>query len=220
MSKEELKVEFPKELPEHIKLAFKIIIIGNSSVGKTCLIKRIIKNEFEENYQTTIGFEFITMNVKINDSLFKLQIWDTCGQEVYSSVIKSFYQNSILGIMVYSIEDKKSFENLDFWLNEVKKNTEEIFPIVLIGNKSDSNNREVSFNEGEDYAKKNNFICFNEASAKNGENVIQIFEKISLYLYNEYKDISFSRSNTFGNLNDDTVKLPDVQTENKKKGCC
>ena len=101
MSKEELKVEFQKELPEHIKLAFKIIIIGNSSVGKTCLIKRIIKNEFEENYQTTIGFEFITMNVKINDSLFKLQIWDTCGQEVYSSVIKSFYQNSILGIIVY-----------------------------------------------------------------------------------------------------------------------
>ena len=131
---EELKVEFLKEIPNNIKLAFKIIIIGSSSVGKTCLIKRIINNEFEENYQTTIGFEFITMNIKIKDSLFKIQMWDTCGQEIYSSVIKSFYQNSILAIMVYSIDDKKSFENLDFWLNKVKNNTEENYPIFLIGN--------------------------------------------------------------------------------------
>ena len=217
---EELKVEFLKEIPNNIKLAFKIIIIGSSSVGKTCLIKRIINNEFEENYQTTIGFEFITMNIKIKDSLFKIQMWDTCGQEIYSSVIKSFYQNSILAIMVYSIDDKKSFENLDFWLNEVKNNTDENYPIILIGNKSDSDNREVSFNEGENYAKKNKFIYFNEASAKNGENVTQIFEKIALYLYNEYKDISFSRSNTFGNISDDNVKIPDIQVENKKKGCC
>ena len=131
---EELKVEFLKEIPDNIKLAFKIIIIGNSSVGKTCLIKRMINNEFKDNYETTIGFEFLTMNVKIKDTFFKLQIWDTCGQEVYCSVIKSFYQNSILGIMVYSIDDKKSFENLDFWLNKVKNNTEENYPIFLIGN--------------------------------------------------------------------------------------
>ena len=101
---------------------------------KKWLIKRITNNAFEENYQTTIGFEFITMNIKIKDSLFKIQMWDTCGQEIYSSVIKSFYQNSILAIMVYSIDDKKSFENLDFWLNKVKNNTEENYPIFLIGN--------------------------------------------------------------------------------------
>ena len=160
------------------------------------------------------------MNIKIKDSFFKIQIWDTCGQEVYSSVIKSFYQNSILAIMVYSIDDKKSLENLNFWLNEVKNNTDENYPIFLIGNKSDSDNREVSFNEGENYAKENKFIYFNEASAKTGENVTQIFEKIALYLYNEYKDISLSRSNTFGNISDDSVKIPDIQIEKTKKGCC
>ena len=217
---EELKVEFLKEIPDNIKLAFKIIIIGNSSVGKTCLIKRMINNEFKDNYETTIGFEFLTMNVKIKDTFFKLQIWDTCGQEVYCSVIKSFYQNSILGIMVYSIDDKKSFENLDFWLEQIKNNSEGDYPIFLIGNKSDSNNRKVSFEEAENYSKKNNFVYFNETSAKNGENVIEIFKKIALYLYNEYNDISFSRSNTFGSLNDNDVNLPNNIKKEKQKKCC
>jgi small GTP-binding protein len=84
-------------------LSFKIIIIGDPSVGKSCLALKATKNLFESNYTTTLGFEFFTFNIKINDKIIKLQIWDTCGQEVYKSLVSNFYRNSSLAIMVYAI---------------------------------------------------------------------------------------------------------------------
>jgi small GTP-binding protein len=84
-------------------LTFKLIVIGESGVGKSCLTMKATKNLFETNYQTTVGFEFFTFNVKINDKIIKLQIWDTCGQEIYKSLITNFYRNSSLAIMVYAV---------------------------------------------------------------------------------------------------------------------
>jgi len=83
---------------------FKLIIIGDSGVGKSCLSIKATKNLFENNYNTTVGFEFFTFNIKINDKVVKLQIWDTCGQEIYRSLITNFYRNSSLAIVVYSID--------------------------------------------------------------------------------------------------------------------
>lgn len=85
-------------------LSFKLIVIGDSGVGKSCLTMKATKNLFEKNYSATVGFEFFTFNVKINDKIVKLQIWDTCGQEIYKSLITNFYRNSSLAIMVYSID--------------------------------------------------------------------------------------------------------------------
>lgn len=85
-------------------LVFKVIIIGDSGVGKSCLTIKAIKNTFQDEHNSTIGFEFYTFNVKINDKSIKLQIWDTCGQEVYRSLINSFYRNACLAILVYSID--------------------------------------------------------------------------------------------------------------------
>ena len=117
MSSKELKFDFDYEiLPEtnnKYDLTFKIIIIGDSGVGKSCLTQMATKNNFESNYQTTIGFEFFVLNIKIGDKIIKLQIWDTCGQEIYRSLISNFYRNASLAIMVYSVTDRKSFENLD-----------------------------------------------------------------------------------------------------------
>ena len=221
--KEKLKVEFLKEteeMKEELKLAFKIIIIGNPSVGKSSLIKRAIKNEFIENYSTTIGFEFLTMYIKVNDLKFKLHIWDTCGQEIYRSIIKAFYKNSVIAIIVYSVEDKKSFEDINFWNNEIKKQSESDHPIFLIGNKSDSEERIISKEEAENYAICQNFNFFMETSAKTGENIKEIFEEIAIYLYNEYKDISISKDDSsFGRMND-SIKLPNSKNIEKKKGCC
>ena len=85
-------------------LSFKLIVIGDPGVGKSCLTMKATKNLFENIYSATVGFEFFTFNVKINDKFVKLQIWDTCGQEIYRSLITNFYRNSSLAMMVYSID--------------------------------------------------------------------------------------------------------------------
>jgi small GTP-binding protein len=85
-------------------LSFKLIVIGDSGVGKSCLTLKATKNQFESNYNATVGFEFFSFNIKINDKVIKLQIWDTCGQEIYRSLITNFYRNSSLAIMVYAID--------------------------------------------------------------------------------------------------------------------
>ena len=100
----DLKYEIVNEDYPQYDLSFKIIVIGDSGVGKSSLTTKAIKNYFEECYNTTVGFEFFTLTLRIQDKLIKLQIWDTCGQEIYKSLISSFYRNSSLAMMVYSIE--------------------------------------------------------------------------------------------------------------------
>ncbi len=85
-------------------LSFKLIVIGDSNVGKSCLTMKATRNCFENLHSPTVGFEFFTFNIKINDRIIKLQIWDTCGQEIYRSLITNFYRNSSLAMMVYSID--------------------------------------------------------------------------------------------------------------------
>ena len=118
-------------------LNFKIIIIGDSGVGKSCLSLQATKGVFEQLYAPTIGFEFMTFFVKVEEKTIKLQIWDTCGQEVYRSIISSFYHNSSLAIIVYSIDNEDSFSDLEFWLNELKTKGNPDINIFLIGNKAD-----------------------------------------------------------------------------------
>ena len=86
-------------------LSFKVIVIGNSGVGKSCLSIKATKNIFENNYLATVGFEFFSFNIKLDDKIIKLQIWDTCGQEIYRSLITNFYRNSALAVVVYSIDE-------------------------------------------------------------------------------------------------------------------
>jgi len=95
------------------------------------------KNLFENHYSATVGFEFFTFNVKINDKVVKLQIWDTCGQEIYRSLITNFYRSSALGILVYAIDNKNSFDNLDVWLKDLKTQSNPDVKVFLIGNKTD-----------------------------------------------------------------------------------
>jgi Ras-related protein Rab-1A len=97
-------VILPDDYPTY-DLSFKLIIIGDSGVGKSCLALKGTKNLFEDNYISTIGFEFFNFNIKVEDKVVKLQIWDTCGQEIYRSLIANFYRNSSLAIMVYAIDE-------------------------------------------------------------------------------------------------------------------
>ena len=102
-SSEEIKAEVLPEDYNQYDLSFKMIVIGDAGVGKSCLTAKASKNIFEESYSATIGFEFLVFNVKLNDKVIKLQIWDTCGQELYRSLISSFYRNASLAMMVFII---------------------------------------------------------------------------------------------------------------------
>jgi small GTP-binding protein len=134
---DDLKVDLLPDDYSQYDLSFKIIVIGDSSVGKSCLTMKATKNLFENHYSATVGFEFFTFNVKINDKVVKLQIWDTCGQEIYRSLITNFYRSSALGILVYAIDNQNSFDNLDVWLKDLKTQSNPDVKVFLIGNKTD-----------------------------------------------------------------------------------
>ena len=138
-SEELLDADF-EILPQDIggpDLVYKIIIIGDSGVGKTCLTYRATTGKFHESETPTLGFEFFPLFVKYKDKILKLELWDTCGQEAYRSLIKSFYINSSMAIIVYSKDDKKSFESIPEWIRQCRSLCSVNTKYILIGNKKD-----------------------------------------------------------------------------------
>ena len=166
-------------------LNFKIILIGNSGVGKSCITLKATKDIFKEDFTSTIGFLFFSYHVKINDKLIKLQIWDTCGQEIYKALITQFYRSSALAIICYSVTDRKSFKDVEAWIKNVKSNSNPDCKLFLIANKIDLPNRVISTEEGKKCQKENGFECYMETSAKNGINVNELFVNCTLTLYKE-----------------------------------
>ena len=228
----DLEIDFKYEiLPDdylQYDLSFKIIVIGDSGVGKSCLTNRATTNLFEDTYSATVGFEFLSFNVKINEKVVKLQIWDTCGQELYRSLITNFYRNSSLAIIVYAINSKDSFENIEMWLRELRTHSNPDAKVFLIGNKIDlENERKITREQGENFAKTNKLHLFLESSAKTGFNAKKVFIKAAKVLYDEhlkYKNIEDNASSNSGEQNeggDTAEKLRPVGVnDKKKKGCC
>ena len=204
-------------------LSFKLIVIGDSGVGKSCLTNNAVKNTFEEAYNATVGFEFFTFNVKMCEKVIKLQIWDTCGQELYRSLITNFYRNSSLAIMVYAINDKATFENIEMWLRELRTHSNPDAKVFLIGNKVDlEKEREVTTEQGENYCKQNKIDLFMESSAKTGLNTQNIFLKAAELLfdnYNKYQNKKNENENEDDDHKDENKVLND-ESRNPSKGCC
>ena len=205
-------------------LSFKMIVIGDAGVGKSCLTSQASKGIFEESYSATVGFEFLVFNVKLNEKVVKLQIWDTCGQELYRSLISSFYRNSSLAMMVYAINNKESFMHIESWLKEVKLQSNPDIKVFLIGNKSDlEEERKVTLEEAKTFKEEHGIHYFSEASAKNGINAKEVFIEAAKLLYLEhlkYKDSTFQK---LGNDNKDVlipVKVSKKKSNRKKGGCC
>lgn len=233
---EDIKAIFLDEESNQFDLSFKLIVIGDSSVGKSCLTMKAIKNLFDENTQATVGFEFFSCNVKIDNKTVKLQIWDTCGQEIYRSLITNFYRNAAFAIIVYSIDNRKSFENVGFWLKELKNFSSVNIQTFLIGNKNDLEGmRKVTFQEGESLSKELSMNGFLETSAKTGLNARRLFLDSSIILYKNYNfnssRRSFSRSSSYDQslVRENKIKLPTTMNDEKKgkvedggkdKKCC
>ena len=206
------EAEEPKDM-----LTFKIIIIGNSGVGKTSITTSAVKNVFINDYKSTIGMEIFSLYLKVNDKPIKLQIWDTCGQEIYRSLIKNFYRNSSLAIIVYSIDKKNSFKDINLWIKEIRVNSSPDIKIVLIGNKSDlDKDRQVSYEEGKKYLDDDEVLKFFETSAKTGENIKKLFQEISIILYKDYK--YFNKGNLTRSSGSFKAKKADLSK--KKSKCC
>ena len=217
----ELKVEIITDDDIVCDLKFKIIVIGDCSVGKTSLISNGTKNIFKEDYSPTISFEILNFNIKINDKIIKLEFWDTCGQEEFKSLVKQFYKNSALAMLVYSIDSKKSFDDIKSWLHEVKSESNPNIKIFLIGNKTDlEDERQVQLKDANTFMNENKFDFFCETSAKNGLNVKKLFIQAAKLLYNEhlkYKERALKQ------INNIPIPVPvkiDKNKSKKKQGCC
>ena len=208
---------------EENEINFKLIIIGNQGVGKSSLTIRAIKNTFEEFYTPTIGFDFQTHYTKIEDKKIKLQIWDTCGQEGYRALITSFYRNASLAILVYSIDSQKSFDSLEDWLNDIKTQSNPETKIVLIGNKSDlEEKREVSKEKGQQFCELHQCAFFMEASAKKGDNVQNLFEESAKILYEKFKEYKDKKNpnNIVQDATSEPISIEDSDNNKKIGGKC
>ena len=208
-------------------LTFKIIVIGDPGVGKSCLTGRAVKDKFDSQYAPTIGFEFLTYSVKIEGKIIKLQIWDTCGQEMYRSLISNFYRNASLAMMVYSIDSKESFIHINTWLKEVKIQSHPDVKIILIGNKSDlEDKRSVTYEEAKKFKEENQLLYFEETSAKTGINAKEAFNAAAKILFEEHtnykkraKNLSFSDTSSVNSYNTVPTKLIKVG-QKRNSNCC
>ena len=220
---DEFNIELLPEDFAQYDISFKIIVIGDSGVGKSCLTTQAVRNNFEEFYTATVGFEFLTFNMRINNNVLKLQIWDTCGQEVYKSLISNFYRNSSLALILYAINNRDSFLHAETWLNDLKNQANPNVKVFLVGNKSDlENERVISKEEGEKFKEEKKLDRFIETSAKTGENARSALLEAAKLLYKDYLKAKQNLAN--GEDVDDNNKgnkLERKPEKNKnKKGCC
>ena len=172
-----------------VDLYLKILVIGNSSVGKTSLLLKYIDDYFSETQISTIGVEYKEKVITLNNRKIGLQIWDTSGQERFRSITQNFYRGADGILFVFDVTNKESFDNIKMWLNEpqvVELNSQKI----LVGNKIDlEEQRVISKEKMEDLGAKNNNLVSFETSAKTGENVEKVFTKIAeLILANKSED--------------------------------
>ncbi|KAF4660239.1 Ras- protein Rab-2A [Perkinsus olseni] len=161
---------------------FKYIIIGDTGVGKSCLLLQFTDKRFRPDHDLTIGVEFGARLVNVDGKQIKLQIWDTAGQESFRSITRSYYRGATGALLVYDISRRDTFNHLTRWLEEARQNSNPNMVIMLIGNKCDLERREVSYEEGAQFAKGNNLI-FLEASAKTAQNVEEAFLQTARKIY-------------------------------------
>jgi Ras-related protein Rab-5C len=158
---------------------FKLVLLGESSVGKSSLVLRFVKGQFHEFQESTIGAAFLTQTIQIDDTTVKFEIWDTAGQERYHSLAPMYYRGAQAAIVVYDISNKETFQKAQTWVKELQRQASPNIVIALAGNKLDlANKRAVAYEEAKAYADECSLL-FMETSAKTAANVMDIFTSIA-----------------------------------------
>ena len=198
IEEEKYQIERNLKIESLYDKSLKVILLGDAMVGKSSIISILCKGIFDETLGPTISIEYFNYLIKINDYIIRMQIWDTAGQEKFNAIIKNYYQNTDIGIYVYSIDNLKSFERIKDWMNysrenNVKNVTNEV-KNILLGNKKDldDENRKVSYSEAENFASNNKFLLFREISCKNNNekeknNILEVFDEIAKNYYDDHK---------------------------------
>ena len=200
---------------------FKYIIIGDTGVGKSCLLLQFTDKRFRHDHDLTIGVEFGSRMIRMEDKDIKLQIWDTAGQESFRSITRSYYRGAAGALLVYDITRRDTFTHLSNWLQDARENGNADMIITLVANKTDLDSRRtVSTEEGQKFARDNNLI-FVEASAKNSTNVEQAFELTAQAIFQKVKEGSLDiTSETCGvRMGNNTTTINRMPQQNKKD-CC
>lgn len=199
---------------EDYKFLFKVVLVGNAGVGKTCLVRRFTQGLFPPGQGATIGVDFMIKTVEVegekikvnaaicqsdsfwNDEIFQLQIWDTAGQERFRSITQSYYRSAHALILVYDISCQPTFDCLPDWLREIQEYANSKVLKILVGNKTDRDDREIPTQIGEEFAKQHD-MYFLETSAKEAENVERLFYEIAAELIEQArsKDTSHTQRN-------------------------
>lgn len=206
---------------------FKLLLIGNSGVGKSCILMRYADNSFTENFFNTIGVDFKIKTITLNDQVIKMQIWDTAGQDRFRTLTSSYYRGAHGIIIVYDVTNKDSFDNVRQWMQEIEKFASENVNKLLVGNKSDlEEQREVTYDEGVELAKKFD-IPFLEVSAKNALHVDDTFTTMATEIQARFlkeksqkkdkKDFTIGSNPSALTLNANNTE---VKEQEKSKNCC
>ncbi|CAH6718192.1 vacuolar protein sorting-associated protein 21 [[Candida] jaroonii] len=206
---------------------FKLVLLGESAVGKSSIVHRFVKNTFDNMRESTIGAAFLTQTITLPESntTIKFEIWDTAGQERYKSLAPMYYRNANAALCVYDITSRSSFNKAQDWIKELKKQAPEGIVICLVGNKLDlENEREVDQQEVIEYVQElnqeNDNVILSECSAKNGEGVLDIFNKIGRALpVEEVINGANNRSRQVGSRKPG-VNLSRQQNQPQSSNCC
>ena len=209
------------DLDDTYDVIYKIVLVGDSGVGKTNIMLRYLNKEFNINTKATVGVEFGSKNIIIDKKVIKGQIWDTAGQERYRAITSAYYKGAHGAFVVYDITLKESFEAVDKWINDLRSNTDERLEIILIGNKSDlEEKRQVTKEEGEEKAKEKE-VAFMETSALNCNNIEKAFNEILNKVYLAYKPQEKKSEGGFiESYSKEVIELNGGVNRVEKESCC
>ncbi|OMJ66404.1 hypothetical protein SteCoe_36761 [Stentor coeruleus] len=203
---------------------FKIVLIGDSGVGKSNILSRFTRKEFNLESKTTIGVEFAQKSIEIEGKIVRAQIWDTAGQERYRAITSAYYRGAVGALLVYDISKTTSFENVDKWLKELKDHADSQIVVLLTGNKADLKHlRAISTEEAATYSQKHH-LAFIEISALDGTGVDKAFETVLNEIYQlTIRNVIGSKKNTSVgpsrriDLSEDKITAPN---NTKDPACC
>ncbi|CAH9060236.1 unnamed protein product [Cuscuta europaea] len=210
-------------MDEDYDYLFKVVLIGDSGVGKSNLLSRFTRNEFSQDSKSTIGVEFATRTIKVDDKIIKAQIWDTAGQERYRAITSAYYRGAVGALLVYDITRRVTFESMDRWLKELRDHTDKNIIVMLVGNKADLRHlRAVTTDDSKVFAEKENTF-FMETSALESINVENAFTEVLSQIYRVASRRALDGSNNPANLpKGQTINIGgnDDVSSIKTSGCC